>query len=411
MILKSFIGKLYSVWSKNSIINLFCMMILFFMLYDVIITYAVPLIVTEQGYSKTLLGIIFSTAAISGAFFDFVIYKIFKKAFYRTLFIFMFLVCVIYVFFIWSAHSFFVFVAAMAMWGFYYDLQSFGTLDLFSRYVPKKDLSSRFGVLQIFQASGCLLAPLIAGFLIIDTVGWEPFVTALVFLSVSAFFFLLLLREAAGKQQFIPSDEIHTTKTLAEEFGLWRIVGSMLFPLLLLISVSTVFDAFFITIGPIVAENLPLEPFDGLFMVAFFAPPLIIGGLIGSVTKIFGEKKTALIGLFIGSSILTTISFIESPLIIILIVFISTCFTCMLTPVSNSISAHCIQETPKFEKEVQELSDFFFNIGYIIGPVFAGIIADTFGEIKTFSVLGGIGIIFAIILFVIMPEKLNLNPS
>ncbi|MDO8842084.1 MFS transporter, partial [Methanocalculus sp.] len=176
----SYIKKLYS--TRNPIFDLFCMMILFFMLFDGIITYLIPLVVLELGYSKTLVGIIFSTAAISGAFFDFVIYKIFKKAFYRRLFIVMFLVSTLYIFIVWSAHSFFFFVAAMILWGFYYDLKSFGTLDFFSRYIPKENLSSKFGVLQIFQAIGCLLAPLIAGFLIIETVGWEPFVTALVFL-------------------------------------------------------------------------------------------------------------------------------------------------------------------------------------------------------------------------------------
>ncbi|HIJ06162.1 hypothetical protein [Methanocalculus sp.] len=134
-------------------------------------------------------------------------------------------------------------------------------------------MSSKFGVLEAFRALGCLLARLVAGFLIVNkVVEWEPFGTALVFLSISAFFFLLLLRETGGVKQFIPSVESYPKGGLSEEIWMWRRVGGNIFPLLFLIAVSTLYDAFFMTLGPIVAERLVFEPFDGLFMTAYFAP-------------------------------------------------------------------------------------------------------------------------------------------
>ncbi len=402
----TWVKRIYSARPKNPLFLYFCMMFLFFMLFDVIITYVVPLLVLEQGYSKTLVGIIFSTAAVSGAFYSFALYKIFKKAYYRLLFTFMFLVSLIYCFVIWNAHAFILFVIGMIMWGFFYSLLNFGTLDFYSRFIPEDEMSAKFGILEAFRALGCLIAPLIAGFLVVDkVVGWEPFGTALVFLSISAFFFLLLLREAGGVKQFIPSVESYSKRGFSEEIRSWKRVGGCIFPLLFLIAVSTLNDAFFITLGPIVAERLIFEPFDGLFMTAYFAPLLIVGALIGPITKVVGERKTAIIGLFIGSVILATISFIDNPFIIILVVFVSACFTCMMTPISSSISATYIQNTPGTKKEVLELKDFFFNVGYIIGPIAAGIIADTVGAMQAFSVLGVLGILFAGILFFIMPDK------
>ncbi|HIJ06163.1 MAG: hypothetical protein XE11_0350 [Methanomicrobiales archaeon 53_19] len=56
------------------------MMFLFFMLFDGIVPCVVPLLILEQEYSKTLVGIIFSTAAISGAFYSFILYKKFINA-------------------------------------------------------------------------------------------------------------------------------------------------------------------------------------------------------------------------------------------------------------------------------------------------------------------------------------------
>ncbi len=406
------VKRIYSARSGNPLFHYFCMMLLFFMLFDGIVTYVVPLLVLEQGYSKTLVGIIFSSAAISGAFFSFFLYKIFKNAYYRLLFTCMLLTCLIYCFVIWSATAFILFVIGMIMWGFFYSLLNFGTLDFFSRFIPEEEMSAKFGVLEAFRALGCLVAPLVAGFLVVEkVVEWEPFVTALVFLSISAFFFLLLLREAGGVKQLIPTVESNSKKPFSEEIRSWKRVGVGLFPLLFLISIASLHDAFFITLGPIVAERLIFEPFDGLFLTAYFTPLLLIGAFIGRITKVFGEKNTAVIGLFIGSVILATISFINNPFIIILIVFTSTCFTSMATPIANSMSAHSIQAAPDSKKEVLELKDFFFNIGYIIGPIAAGTIADTVGAMNTFSVLGVLGMLFAIILFFMMPGKSEITSA
>ncbi len=398
-----------NIASKNKLISTFGVMIIFLLLFDGILMYLLPLLITEHGFSKTLLGIIFSTAAISGAFFDFTIYKIFKTSFYRRLFIAMFAICALYIFIVWNANSFLLFILAMAMWGLYYDLKNFATLDFVSRYHTSKELSSKFGILQMFQSFGYLLAPLIAGFLIIDSVGWEPFVLALVFLLISILFFLLLLFEVRNKKQHTPSTENHLKRSILEDFNVLKKTGKLILPLLFLACFATVFDSFFMTLGPIVAEHLDIEPFDGLFMVAYYIPLLIIGGFIGSITSKFGNKKTALLGLLLGSFILLSVSFFKNPVFVILIVFLSACFTCMMTPVIQTTYAHLIQKSPKLKKEVQELGDFSSNFGYILGPITAGIIADNLGALQTFSFLGGLGVIFAIILYIFIPEKISLK--
>ena len=152
--------------SKNKRIYLFGIVILFFVIFDGIVSYTVPLITSENGLSTTLIGIIISSAAISGAFFDFTIYKIFKNPMFRRLFIVMFIASLTYILIIWKANSFWLYILAMVLWGFYYDLKNFGTLDFTCRYFPKEKSTSSFGTILVFQSLGYLLAPLIAGFLI-----------------------------------------------------------------------------------------------------------------------------------------------------------------------------------------------------------------------------------------------------
>jgi MFS family permease len=291
----------------------------------------------------------------------------------------------------------------MAIWGFYYDLKSFGTLDFMSRYSKKSELAGNFGTNQSFQALGCLLAPLIAGFLIIDYVDWEPFAAAAVFLILSALFFLLLVLEVRGKKQHLPPRE-RAPKSFAHELSGWKKAFFGMLPLLSLGAFATVFDAFFVGIGPLLAETMPLEPFDGIFMFAYFLPPLLIGGFVGKITAKFGAKNAALGGLLIAGAILSALPLSPSPPISILLVFLSSAFASLMLPVAQSAYAHLIRRAPSQKKEIQELSDFAGNFGYIIGFMAAGIAADALGNAAAFSALGIAGIAVALALFFMMPK-------
>jgi MFS family permease len=398
-----FVQKIPST-NKNKLIYLFGIVILLFSLFDGIITYLIPLVTLEHGLSKTLIGIIIGSAAVAGAFFDFAIYKIFKNTVYRRLFIVMFSVALVYLFVIWRANSFILYVLAMVMWGFYYDLKNFGTMDFTCRYFPKHEQTANFGLIQVFQSLGCLLAPLIAGFLIIDTVGNRPFLAGLLFLVISTVFFIALVLQTRQAKQFIPEKPVLRT-SLFEEISAWKKTGKIILPVLILGAFYTAMDSFFLILGPLFAENLPLEPFDGIFLFAYLLPASIMGGFIGKITKKFGDKNSIIYGLLIGSSILSFFYFFKAPLMLILIVFSAFCFLSIISPITHGIYAHYIHRSPKEKKEIQELGDFFENFGYIIGPVIAGIIADQLGIQATFSVLGITGLVFALFLIFVMPKN------
>ena len=390
---------------KNKLIYLFGIVILSFSLFDGIITYLIPLVTLERGLSKTLIGIIIGSAAVAGAFFDFAIYKIFKNPIYRRLFMVMFAVSLAYLFIIWRANSFVLYILAMIMWGFYYDLKNFGTMDFACRYFPQQEQTANFGLIQVFQSLGCLLAPLIAGFLITETVGDKPFFAGLLFLVISAIFFIALTLQTRQAQEFLPSKPILKT-SWSEEISLWKKTGKIILPVLILGAFYTVIDSFFLILGPLFAENLPLEPFDGIFMFAYLLPASLMGGFVGKITKKFGDKNSIIMGLLCGSLILSFFYFFKSPMASILIIFVAFCFISIISPITHAIYAHYIHKSPKEKKEIQELGDFSENIGYIIGPVIAGIIADQIGIQVTFSALGVAGLVFALFLALVMPKNI-----
>lgn len=387
-------------------------MVMFWCIFDGILTYITPLVLTEAGFSETMMGIIIGTSSIAGALFDFLLCRIFKKSSFRRIFLVLFMLCAVYPLILWHAQSFWTFIAAMALWGTYYDLYSFGSMDFVGNYTDKDEHASSAGVLQVFRSLGYLLAPIIAGFAIGEVVGWKSFAISWVFLFMAFVFFITLVKLTKKKRTKQECEElICENLEIKREFRLWEKTSLLLKPVLILTLLISTYDAFFWTIGPLFAESFHgLDNFEGLFLAAYELPALMVGWFIGKATIKLGKKRTAYAAFGIGSLILATLPLISSPFMAIGMIFIASMFLAMAIPAINGTYADYIAEAPKAEKEIEAVSDFSSNLGYVIGPITAGILADTFSNSIAFSIMSIIGVVIVLILFKITPREINVSP-
>lgn len=405
--------KNYGIQKKKGL-YLLSIVILFWALFDGIITYIAPIVITESGMSKTLMGIIIGTSSIAGALFDFIACRLFSNTYYKKLFMIMFVICLVIPLILFKAHSFLMFVIAMALWGIYYDLKNIGIFNYVGRFTPKEEHTESFGVLQVFSAVGYLVAPLLVGILIAESLGWEPFILSWIFLAISIVFFVILTYKTRSEEKLILSEIdpgfMRKQKGTWSEVIIWGKLGKILFPVLLLTFFLNFADSFFWTIGPLVAESLSgIKQFSGIFMTAYALPPLLVGWLVGSFTRKYGKKRTSFISLLMGSVFLTLFSFIDNSLLLMLNVFAVSFFMSMAYPAINGAYADYISETYEYEKEIEGLEDFYTNWGYVIGPMMAGFMADQFGNENTFSVLGIMGVVTAVILILITPANIDIR--
>jgi MFS family permease len=389
---------------------IFSTMILFWAVYEGIISYMTPLIISENGISESMMGIIIGTSSIAGALFDFLACQIFKNTYYKRIFLIMFAICLIYPLILSQANSFMVYLLAMATWGVYFDLRNIGNFDFVGRHTSKSEHVSSFGVIQIFQSIGFLIAPILVGLLIADSFNYKPLIMAWIFLTISVLFFVILY---SIKDKHLPEPETKYHERKKTWRGLllnWEDIGRILFPVLILTMMLNFIDAFFWTIGPIFAESLTeLKSFSGFFMTAYSLPSLLVGWLIGSLAKKYGKKRTAFVALFMGAIFLSMTYFIDNGILLIINIFAASFFISMSWPSINGAYADYISETPHYEKEITGLEDFFTNLGYVLGPITAGYIADYVGNRGAFSLLGISAIIIAIILIIVTPKKINVN--
>jgi len=385
------------------------LMVLFWSIFDGVMSYVAPLVIERGGLSNTLIGIIIGTSSVAGALFDFLACRIFKNTFYKRMFLIMFGLCLAYPFILLKTNSFLLYAIAMVIWGVYYDLKNIGEFDFISRYANKKEHSDSFGLIQVFQSVGYLIAPILVGVLIAENLDWKPFALSWIFLLISIMFFavLYLLNAKKGKAE---NKRMKRRRSMWIEASLWKKIGYIILPILILTLFLNIVDSFFWTIGPLFAESLAeIHQFAGFFMTAYLLPALLVGWFVGKLTRKYGKKKTAFISLMIGSALLLPLYLTNNPFLIIIEIFAASIFLALSWPAINGAYADYISETSGYEKEIETLEDFYGNLGYIVGPILAGVISDRIGNGNAFVALGAAGLFVAIFLLFITPKKINVE--
>jgi MFS family permease len=393
------------------LVLIFALVMFFWAVFDSVMQYIAPLIIQQQGFSNSMVGIIIGFSSVAGAAFDFFIYKIFKKANFRLMILAMFAICFAYPLLLWHTKSIWLFLFAMAVWGIYYDLYGFGVFNFVAKHIKRKNYASSFGVIQIFKSLGNIVAPLIIGLIVVTAVDWRSFAVGWISLSIGfvVFLYLIFILNKNKTQIAIDINKPKDRKNLFVELKLWGKLGTLLRPVLVMVFYYHIIDAFFWTLIPLYVLSMNDSQFGGIFLAAYSIPALIAGLFVGPVTKKYGKKRSAYASLLIGSLILSTFFLTTNPFALIVITFVASLFIKLTHPVMNSSISDYVNDAPQVEVEIEGLEDFSTNIGYIVGPIAAGIMADLFGMQATFGLIGVIGAILALSLLIFSPRRIMLK--
>lgn len=393
---------------KHRPLYLVSVMIFFLMIFDGILAYALPNLIIQDGFSNAEMGIILGSSSIVGAVFDFVLGKIIRKPHYRRLYFAVFILSFVFLLLLYGANTLWMYLAAMAAWGMYWDLYHFANIDFVSSTMPEPERASSFGVMSVFQSLGSLIAPILAGIAVGSVWQGTTFTMSLVMLFFSICIFVLIHFIDAERSDCNPRK---STVSIVKELVYWTKIGHQLLPLLILTLLAFTVDAFFWTIGPLIAESPEYGEYGGLLLAAYSFPVLFIGWIVGRLTAKYGKKRVALYSFLIGSLLLIPFSHVRFPTVQVGLIIVASTFFAMTFPALNGVYADYMAETSQFESEIQGLTDFFYNIGWIIGPMAAGIVSEIIGNEQTFTYLGVFCAIITLYLIRITPKKIKVKMS
>lgn len=387
-----------------------CLVIFFWILFDGIISYVTPIIISDSGVSGTILGLVLGSASLLGIPFDFFMSKILPHTNFRRVFLaVLFLSVLMPIALITSSHIA-MFIVAMGIWAAYYNLFRIGTYDFISRRPRGEDHAMGFGMVHVFTSMGYLLAPLIAVFLLINGNSRTPIPIAYLFIAIAGTLFLFVLMYTRSISRY-QHNEKRRSVSLLRELSIWRkLEGKMRSVLVLTFLINLVY-AFYFTIGPLFAEKLTtLGTYAGVFMASIEFPMLIAGWIVGHIAVRYGKKRTAIGAFFVGSVILIGIGFIQNEYLIVLVNLVSAFFISLALPALNGTFADFIEEAQHIAIEVETMEDVSDNMGYLVGPILAGVISDLVGYQATFSILGICCALAAAILLFVTPKRINIAP-
>ncbi len=164
------------------------------------------------------------------------------------------------------------------------------------------------------------------------------------------------------------------------------------------------------TIGPLFTESYKnYSNFGGLFLSAYLLPSILTGWFVGRITKKFGQKRTAYIAFIMSAVLMGLIGFMKSPIVLLATVFLSSMINSIAWPAIKGAYADYICEAQAVETEIEGLGDFALNIGYVLGPILAGLLAGLFGNSYSFSILGGFSVLVTVILLIATPKKISVK--
>lgn len=376
-------------------------MVFFFAVFDTLLVYALPLMLSERGFSKTELGLIIGSSSMAGAALDVFLSRILKNTDFRRMFLFVIAGCAGYFVLLLGANSVFTYLVAMAVWGLYWNFLSYGLYN-FVGGSDKKEHASSWGILDVFKGLGLIVAPLIASYAIGERVGPPIFAVSWFFLCCIYLFYLLLLRISNA-----PHKRVVTHKTGTSSHSFWK-VGKILAPVLLLNMLLFVFDLSFATIGPLISQGLKGEhSVGGLFLTLYYLPTILVLWIVGPVTAKYGKKRTSFIGFILGTMAVGSFIFVGKTPLLLPIVFISSVVSSLAWPSLKGCFADYIGESPEYEREIEILTSFFTNIGCVLGPVLAGFLADQVGDLQALSVIGFSCGVVALFVYKATPRKIH----
>ncbi|MCR4329452.1 MAG: MFS transporter [Candidatus Roizmanbacteria bacterium] len=384
--------------TKHSLLYTLVTMIFFWSIFDAVLSYFIPILIIQHSYSKTQMGLLIGSSSFFGAVFDIFFSKFVKTPRFRSLYIAMFVLSTAFLVVLYTAHSIWFFILAMLLWGIYWDLFHFANFDFMSTIVTEYERPSSFGLLVVLQSLGITIAPLLAGLVIGSLMGTGPFVLSLGMLTISFMFFLNLLASTRIAHVVVPVESERKNNWLTE-FHLWKKISRRLIPLLVLTFFLYVVDAFFWTLGPLLALQDKFGSFGGFILVAYTVPFLFGGLFLKHITVRYEHRHIAFICFSIASVLIVLLSTIAAPLLVMALIFAAAFFLSLSLPTVNALYSNYIADERMYEKEIEGLADFFYNLGWMIGPIAAGLLSDAIGISSSFTVLGVIGCIVGIVLF------------
>jgi len=386
-------------------------MLFFLYLGDGILSDWVPSFIQGSTKSSITMGLIISFSSVVGFLADLVFPGLLKKLKTKKLMLMAIgtslLFCGILLWMIaWPILLLFLF--SMAVWGLYYEFLGFGSQQFVSESVPLQSRSGVWAIMGVFRSLAYFLGPIIGSYVALSIGNSET-----VWVAVASVIVGLLIWLSWGKRNTNYATEITKERFLIwQEVKRWKTLSVHVWPILVISVVMGIVDATFWTTGTVLSDSMARDNWlGGMFLPAYMLPMVFVGIIVAKWGIYRGKKKIAETFMLVAGLLLAALSFNDSSYFMLLVSLLSGAALSIAWPMTEAVYSDITERMGYEGKHMMGLSSSTLSLAYIIGPVMAGGIAQLVGERLTFSVMGILMALVALILLIVTPRKLRLPQS
>lgn len=394
------LGKLLSLHQqlrqKQLGFGFFVITILLFALGDGVFSYQVPIWLESVFQDVALVGVVLSSSSLIGFLCDLSFPTLFAKRDYRFFFTLTFITALATQLIGLLSSSWVAAFVVMALWGFYFELFEFGLYHFLHSEIEPSQHASGWGITEALRSLALVASPLLVSMLFVLRI--DPFRLSSVFFGISLMISLIVFLR--NKKRIIKIVHDPDKAFSFVTFRVWSTFLGKIWPIYLFFFCLVVVDATIWSVGIFFAEELrQISPLGAFFVPAYIVPTLLAPLFAGKLARRFGKKRSAFViaiplslTLFIGHWTL------HSPLWHVAVMALAGCFAGMILTESEAIFEDYVARLHRFSSEMIGLVRSASSLGYIIGPLVAGLLAEVVGIERTLAVIGllpGIAGVFA----------------
>lgn len=391
-------------WTKRLLS--FAAILFFFSFADAIMTYFSPVYLESKLHHQFIMGLVIAFSSVIGLISDILFGSWYSNRRYRFFLIRAFLVGALFAAsFLILPGSILPFIFSMALWGIAFEFTLFANYHFINEALDHPHHSIGWSVIKTFSAVAYMIGPLVSSFLLARQPLFAPTFALFVYFAGLGLFFLI------GPLKSRPHHPPYSVpkSTILHEFKIWALLFPKLWPILLFVFTLTVLDASFWTVGSVLSETFKeLHPFGGFLLTIYMVPSLFAGFIGVKIAGYLGKKRTAFWGGLFAGLFFFFSGYNQDIFSFLGLVFCASLFLSAVTPQIYAAIEDYIERLGHSSNALIGLENSTTSFAFIVGPIFAGALADHFGDQTTFSVVGAILAIVSILALLVVPKKIHL---
>ncbi|NQT26799.1 MFS transporter [candidate division KSB1 bacterium] len=294
-------------------------------------------------------------------------------------------------------HSLSVFTASIILLGLVGSLYHVSGLTIITQVIEKR--GKALGIHGVAGSAGIALTPILTG-LIISGFGWREVYLLLAIPGLTGFFFLLFDRT-------IPHAHVQMRKSSQSENRKGLPFKVILIAALVMSVNGLIYRGFMTMLPTYIGENVTLGGFSAVLTGGLFATIILSIGMIGQFVGGHLSDRFPMIRLYL-ITIAITLPFMllisaTHNILLILVALLFALFHFPQQPIENHLIAHIIPH-----RFVSWAYGIKFTLTFGVGSFaagLAGIIADKWSLSTVFLFLGGLIVISALLLAILVPRE------